>query len=98
MIVRTTRMQRRLEDGEASEKTDLDAEVRRGLTDDPEGRADVNFLDNVPCIVGCGVQHLVISEAGWVLFLSHVFVILWIIRTIVDDVIDFAIFSANGCL
>ena len=42
----------------------LDAHKRRRCTDETEGRADVNFHDDVPRFVGHRVQHAVISKTS----------------------------------
>lgn len=44
--------------------TDLDTQEGRSGTNETEGCTDVDFLDDVPCVVGRRVQHAVKCEAG----------------------------------
>jgi hypothetical protein len=43
----------------------LDAHKRRCCTDETEGRADVDFHDDVPCVVRHRVQHAVIGKTSF---------------------------------
>ena len=50
--------------GHGTGSTDLNAHMGRGGAYEPEGRADVDADDDVPCIVRRRVKHAVVREAG----------------------------------
>lgn len=61
--------------GGEKQDTDLDTQVGRSGANETERRADVYFLNNVPCVVRCGVQHAVECEASVVYYVVELAVL-----------------------
>lgn len=72
----------------------LDSEVWSSCTDKPEWSADVNFHDDIVCVVWHCVKHLVVGKSSFRMMLDGDRVI-GLVRTIVDNVVYLAPFAGD---
>lgn len=75
------------------------AHVRRSSPNEAEWCPDMDFHDDVVCVIWHCVEHTVVREPGWIKMKSVPCLgRATRSRTVVDDVIEFAIFSVKHTL